>query len=303
LTPVAASPDVLFAGRNRWSPRPWSPPSLPGAWLLTYTTAGQGEYRVGTADLLTEPGDVVLAHHDVAIEHRAPGPEAWEHSYVRFDPWPDWRPPAPFARVAEGLYRAQVRLAPTRQRIDDALRRLIGDVRARDAARALTGLRAQKRKRPAESYDGLRELALTALREVFLLIGEDPLTSERLDPRVVAALQILADDAGGAHDVASLAQAAGLSQSRFWHLFREQVGVPPQRAIRLLRLEKAALQLVYTSDAVGAIAEENGFSSIYDFSRQFSRTYGISPRAYRERNRTPRLPPATPPRGRRSAGR
>ena len=294
--------DVLFAGRNRWSARPWSPPELPGAWLLTYTTMGHGQYRVGQAQLETEPGDVVLAHHDVAVEHRAAGPGAWEHSYVRFDPWPAWRPPAPFAPVAEGLYRAHVRLASTRQRIDDALRRLIGDVRARDAARTLTGLRAKGRRVP-ESYDGLRELALTSLREVFLLIDEDPLTSARLDPRVVAALQLLADDAGGTHDVASLARAAGLSQSRFWHLFREQVGVPPQRAIRLLRLQKAALQLVYTSDAVGAVAEENGFSSIYDFSRQFSRTYGVSPSAYRERNRTPRLPPASAPRGRRTVAR
>jgi AraC family transcriptional regulator of arabinose operon len=199
-------------------------------------------------------------------------------------------------RMTEGLYRAQVSLGPTRQRIEDAFRRLIADVRSRDAARALLGLRAKSASARGNGTDALRELALTALREVFLLIGEDPLETGHLDPRIADALQILTDDLAAPHDIASLARTAGLSESRFWHLFREQVGVPPQRAIRSLRLQQSALRLAYTTDAVGTIADETGFSSIYDFSRQFRRTYGVSPRMYRGRFRTPELPPATPQR-------
>jgi AraC family transcriptional regulator, arabinose operon regulatory protein len=305
LTPVAAPadggatpgpPDILFAGHHRWKPRPWSRPELPGTWLLTYTSAGQGGYRSGAVQITPGPGDVVLVHRSAPVEHCAPGPSTWEHSYLRFDPWPGWQPPAPFGRVTEGLYRAHVRFAPTRQRVEDALRRLIADVRSRDAARALVGLRPKSASARGQGAEGLRELALTALREVFLLIGEDPLESGRLDPRIAGVLQVLTDDLAGPHDIASLARTAGLSESRFWHLFREQVGVPPQRAIRSLRLQQSALRLTYTSDAVGAIADETGFSSIYDFSRQFRRAYGVSPRAYRARFRTPELPPATPPR-------
>ncbi|MGH2491982.1 MAG: helix-turn-helix domain-containing protein, partial [Candidatus Limnocylindria bacterium] len=241
-------------------------------------------------------GDVVLVHRSAQVEHCAPGPDVWEHSFLRFDPWLGWQPPAPLVRVTEGLYRAHVKLVPTRQRIEDALRRLIADVRSRDAAWALLGLRTKSARARGKGTDGLRELALAALREVFLLIGEDPLDVGRLDPRIAGALQILTDDLAAPHDIASLARTAGLSESRFWHLFREQVGVPPQRAIRTLRLQQSALRLVYTSDAVGTIADETGFSSIYDFSRQFRRTYGVSPRAYRGRFRAPELPPATPPR-------
>jgi AraC family transcriptional regulator, arabinose operon regulatory protein len=305
LTPVAtpadgrAAPgpaDILFAGRHRWTPRPWSRPELPGTWLLTYTSAGQGGYRSGAVQITTGPGDVVLAHRSAPVDHCAPGPDVWDHAFLRFDPWPGWQPPPPFVRVTEGLYRAHVRLVPTRQRLEDALRRLIADVRSRDAARALLGLRAKGASARGQGTDGLRELALIALREAFLLIAEAPLESGRLDPRIAGALQVLTDDLGGPHDVSSLARMAGLSESRFWHLFREQVGVPPQRAIRSLRLQQSALRLAYTTDAVGTIADETGFSSIYDFSRQFRRAYGVSPRAYRGRFRTPELPPATPPR-------
>ena len=288
-----SGPQILFAGWNRWTPRPWRRPELPGAWLLTYTSAGRGGYRVGAAQITPGPGDVVLARHSAAVEHAAPGPDGWDHLYARFDPWPAWRPSAAFERVAEGLYIAHVRLGPTRQRIEDALRRLVADVRARDAAEALTGIRGKKANAARRASGGLRELALMALREVFLLIDEDPLESGRLDPRVVGALQVITDDLAAPHDVASLAKTAGLSESRFWHLFREQVGAPPQRAIRLLRLQRSALRLVYTSDAIATIAEENGFGSNFDFSRQFRRNYGVSPRKYRERFRTPELPPAT----------
>jgi AraC family transcriptional regulator of arabinose operon len=290
------APDILFAGRHRWAPRPWSRPELPGTWLLTYTSAGHGGYRIGDVQITPGPGDVVLVHRSAPVEHCAPGPSTWEHSYLRFDPWPAWQPPEPFSRVIDGLYLAHVRLVPARHRIEDALRRLIADVRSRDAARALLGLRPKSTSARGQGTEGLRELALTALREVFLLIGEDPLESGRLDPRIAGALQVLTDDLAGPHDIASLARTAGLSESRFWHLFREQVGVPPQRAIRSLRLQQSALRLAYTSDAVAAIADETGFSSIYDFSRQFRRAYGVSPRTYRGRFRTPELPPATPPR-------
>jgi AraC family transcriptional regulator of arabinose operon len=271
---------------------------MPGAWLLTYTIAGHGRYRSGRSELTTNEGDAVLVRGDASIEHSVPEPGPWEYCFARFDAWPQWRPAEPFERSAEGLYRSSVRLPETRQRIEDAFRRLIADVRRRDVAQALTGLRRGEERTQELIAEARRQLAVIALSEILLLIGGDPLESQSLDPRVVGALQVVADDLATHHDIEDLTRMAGLSASRFRHLFREQIGLPFRRAVRLIRLRQVALRLVHTDEPVGAIAEETGFSSIFDLSRQFRRHYGVSPRAYRERARTLELPPPTPRRRR-----
>jgi AraC family transcriptional regulator of arabinose operon len=256
---------------------------------MTYTISGGGRYRAAGIEFATKAGDAVLVAHDAPMEHSSA--RSWDRCFVRFDPWPDWRPTDPFMRVAEGLYRAHVHLLPTRQRIEDAFRRLIGDVRSRHVAGTL-GPGRDGRK--AQSIlEARRELALNALSEIMLLIAEDPLESTSLDPRVVGALGILTDDLAARHDVNELSKTAGLSPSRFRQVFREQMGMSFGRALRAMRLQHAALRLMHTDDLVGAIADETGFASIFDFSRQFRRHFGVSPRAYRERARTLELPPAT----------
>jgi AraC family transcriptional regulator of arabinose operon len=140
-----------------------------------------------------------------------------------------------------------------------------------------------------------RRLALTVLSEILLLIGEDPLESGSLDPRVVDVLRVVTDDLATRYEIDDLTRTTGLSASRFRHLFRTQIGLPFRRAVRVIRLQQVALRLAYTDEPIGTIAEETGFSSIFDVSRQFRRHYGISPRAYRERARTLELPPSPHP--------
>jgi AraC family transcriptional regulator, arabinose operon regulatory protein len=294
LTNVTASEsgaDVLFAGRQRVERRGWSRPELPGAWLMTYTIVGHGRYRTQGIEFSTNAGDVVLVARDAPIEHSSAA--SWDRCYVRFDPWPGWQPLQPFVRLADGLYRAHVHLVPTRQRIEDAFRRLIGDLRSRHVRGALGGRPELDGRKMQRIMDARRQLALTALSEILLLITEDPLESESLDPRVVGVLQVVTDDLAASHDVVELSRTTGLSPSRFRQLFREQMGLSFGRAVRSLRLQQAALRLVHTDDLVGTIADETGFASIFDFSRQFRRHYGVSPRHYRERARTLELPPAT----------
>lgn len=283
-----------MVGTNHWTPRPWYPLRSPGTWLMTYTTSGSGRYRVGPAQLTTVPGDLVLIHRDAEVERCIPGPASWQWHYVHFDPWPAWEPPAPLAPLATGLYRAHAGLMPTRQRIEDAFRRLIADVRARDASEALMRLRRRTAKVDRGAIDARRKLALGAISEILLLMRGDALEAARLDPRIVAALQIVTGDLAAHHETSSLAKTTGLSTSRFMHLFREQLGVPLRRAIRTLRLQQAALLLAYGSEPIGTIADEVGFSSIYAFSGEFHRAYGVSPRTYREEFRTLELPPHRP---------
>lgn len=283
--------EIVMAGTARWKERPWRHPTPAGTWFMAYTTAGRARYRLGPTQVTTTVGDLVLVHFDAPFEYSVPGPNVWAHHSVCFDMWSGWRPPPPFAQLATGLFRAHVGLMQAQHRIESAFGRLISDVRARDAAEALACLRKRGTTARHGIPDPRRELALAAIHEILLLVSADAAETAQLDPRIAGALQIITNDLAAHHDMNALARTAGLSTSRFLHLFREQLGMSPRRTIRALRLQQAALRLAFGNEPVGRIAEEIGFTSLFDLSRAFRKAYGVSASAYREQSRILSLPP------------
>ncbi|NLF16880.1 MAG: helix-turn-helix transcriptional regulator [Lentisphaerae bacterium] len=93
--------------------------------------------------------------------------------------------------------------------------------------------------------------------------------------------------------IAALATAAGLSASRFAHLFRQQTGVSPMRYLEGVRLEQAQAHLLRTDLPIKEIAALVGFDSAFYFSTRFRRRFGCPPRAWR---RHPAPPAAESPR-------
>lgn len=83
--------------------------------------------------------------------------------------------------------------------------------------------------------------------------------------------------------VDSLAAMVGLSPSQFSWLFRRQVGVAPLRYQSDLRMARARELLDSTALSVAAVAQGCGYDDALYFSRQFTRTHGLSPSAYRAR--------------------
>ena len=89
-------------------------------------------------------------------------------------------------------------------------------------------------------------------------------------------------------DVDDLAQAAGLSKAHFAREFRRAFGEPPHAYLMTRRLERAAALLRTTDRSVADICLSVGWHSIGSFTTSFTRTYGMSPTAYRAR-----FPPAS----------
>ncbi len=78
-----------------------------------------------------------------------------------------------------------------------------------------------------------------------------------------------------------LARAAGVSRGHLVRLFRAELGTTPMEALRLIRLDRAAVLLARTNLRVQEIADQTGFASPFHFSRAFRRVYRRSPRAFR----------------------
>jgi AraC-like DNA-binding protein len=88
--------------------------------------------------------------------------------------------------------------------------------------------------------------------------------------------------------VDDMAAAAGLSRAHFSREFRRAFGVSPHEYLLTRRLERAAALLRNTDRSVADICFSVGLQSLGSFTSSFTRTYGISPTAYRAT-----FPPAT----------
>src|SRR5438045_7503055 len=85
-----------------------------------------------------------------------------------------------------------------------------------------------------------------------------------------------------------LARRAGLSRAHFSREFRRAFGESPHAYLLTRRLERAAALLRSTDRTVADICFSVGLQSVGSFTTSFTRSYGMSPTAYRVR-----FPPAS----------
>jgi len=98
----------------------------------------------------------------------------------------------------------------------------------------------------------------------------------RKDPRIADAVRQMRDTPDAPHALADLAKAAGLSPSRFLHLFKETTGVPLRR-YRIWNRMGAAVHRVARGATLTEAAHAAGFASSAHFSAAFRGMFGMAP--------------------------
>ena len=81
-----------------------------------------------------------------------------------------------------------------------------------------------------------------------------------------------------------IAAAAGVSISTLQRLFKKYKHCPAAEYITSLRMQKARHLLEYTHESVASIAEKCGYSYSYYFAREFRKSFGCTPKEYRQKN-------------------
>lgn len=117
--------------------------------------------------------------------------------------------------------------------------------------------------------------------------------SHGTDPRVDAALTRLRAAPDDDHSLARMAREAGLSPSRFLHLFTAATGVPLRRYRLWLRIG-AALRAMRAGSSLTEAAHAAGFSSSAHFSSAFSAMFGLAPSRLTPATCAPAQPPDIP---------
>src|SRR5215213_9013518 len=92
---------------------------------------------------------------------------------------------------------------------------------------------------------------------------------------------MMREDVRGELSLGEFAQSVNLSVWRLCHSFKSDIGMPPIRYLRLLRMERAKNLLESSFLSVKEIAYRVGLNDESHFVRDFKSTYGSSPALYR----------------------
>ncbi len=104
-------------------------------------------------------------------------------------------------------------------------------------------------------------------------------------------LSCLEENLDATHQVADLAELAGMSESTLFREFEKVVGRSPIEHLLHLRIERAKRLLGEAESRVSEVAERVGFGDSNYFSRQFRAVVGMTPREWQRIARL-RLSPA-----------
>jgi AraC family transcriptional regulator of arabinose operon len=235
-------------------------------WLLIYTIGGSGVIRSPAGEeLLLTPGMAVLYPATCPHDYATSDAREWHVVWAHFLPRDGWHDLLKWPMVLGGP-RVLTVGGENQQRIEQQLALM-------DAAYHSPGRRDE-------------QLAMSALEVALLLFDRvNGRAGVAVDPRVLKAMEAIRLEPSLAADLTRLARGAGLSPSRFAHLFRDGAGMSPGRWAELVRLRAAVSLLLSTDEPIGAIAERVGYADQFYFSTRFRRRFGASPRDFRARGR------------------
>ena len=234
-------------------------------WLIKYTISGFGRFAHHAGEIIVQAGDMVLVKpgtmHDYGI---APNTDAWELIWAHFRPRPEWLEWLVWPEESPGLMRLSITDLTVRKRIERELFNVNSLARGKSPRR--------------EAF------AMNALEKALLLCdAQNPLVLPRTldDERVNTVKDHLRQHMSEQFQSETIVQVSGLSRSRLYHLFAQQVGESPLEFLEFLRIDKAKQLLEVTAKSVQGIALEVGFEDPLYFSRRFRLRVGLSPRQYR----------------------
>lgn len=133
-------------------------------------------------------------------------------------------------------------------------------------------------------------LSRSRLREVYyaVLKGEAGSVVRRSfapGNAVVKAIEYLATHVGKNITIADVASKVGMSKAVFHRKFKQATNMSPIQFVKSMRLNNAAKQIAAGTN-VGLAALEVGYVSSSQFSRDFKRMYGLSPKQWEKENRS-----------------
>ena len=114
------------------------------------------------------------------------------------------------------------------------------------------------------------------------LCRPDGISNLEIEQRIVTGLtQNAINHPTMFEDVTDMANAANVSVSRLYKLFKTHRGITPLEMLNRIRVQNACKRLDEPASSISEIALEVGFGSLSAFNANFKRLMGTSPLEYR----------------------
>lgn len=248
---------VYNTGRQKCSGGYSWGPGVRDHYLLHYVISGKGVYRVGERTYALSAGDIFLAYPGQNIYYRSDESDPWEYCWVGFHgtdaplllEQTDLSPESPVSSFAGGdlyeqmmqIYHAQGSLPHQTAFMTGALYQL------------LSVLIKVSRGRPRQSLSA---------------------------SYVSRACDYIASHYGLPIGVEDIAAHVGLSRSRLFRSFQQELHTSPVKYLAHFRIRQACVLLERRDLSIKAVAHSVGFENQLYFSRRFREIMHLSPTEY-----------------------
>jgi transcriptional regulator GlxA family with amidase domain len=102
-----------------------------------------------------------------------------------------------------------------------------------------------------------------------------------MDHRVKRVMELMEVNLHRRMGISELSRAVNLSPWRLCHLFKSEIGTPPLKYLKALRMERAKMLVSSTFLSIKEIMNTVGISDESHFVKDFRRAYGLTPSQYR----------------------
>ena len=241
----------LSFGQEHCLPHHFFGPGMRSYWLIHYVVSGKGVFSVKNKTYKLSAGSCFIIRPLEKVFYQADANNPWHYIWVGFEA-PDHDP-----------------------------EQLTGDVLSIPGLGNIFSSLMDAQ----EKSEGRNEFISGKIWELMSLISEagKPKISRNRSFAEQAKTCIQAKYMTGI-TVSEIAKMLNLERSYFSTVFKNSVGISPQKYINNFRLEKAADLLLSSDLSVTDIAYSTGYSGVINFSRMFKRRFGQSPSEYRESN-------------------
>jgi AraC-like DNA-binding protein len=252
-------------------------------YQLFYMISGNGRIQLHDKSIDISPGDLCLVQPGMIHSYYfAKSKLIYLHFDLFFHPYRQSTPIIPSGKI-EFTESEEGSLQPALNDISGIEIPITVPVRDHDAVLTCLNGALALFKRTPPMYQLLLQEIIASLIKRFLDAGnvEDKAGELTIQERIDRAVLHMKANLHERNSLLTIARIAGLSMSHFSHEFKKRFGTGPVSFMNRMRMNAAAERIKGRPDKIITIAREFGYENPLNFSRDFKRILGFSPRSVR----------------------